>query len=643
VLLGLWTLASATWAADKFMAAVSGFNWLSAMTLAWATAQLVRTSSRARLVAGVGVGLLLIYIVHTITYLTIDLPALRETVEKTRDQLISQRGWTPDSFEARRFLQKVMAGELVGFSASPNTFAAYVVATMVFASGLALQRLREGGGGRAWAAVIGAASIGGAIVVYLTDSRTALATVVLAAVLFVVVGALGSLMRRYARWMFVLGSIGVAGVTAIVLWRGISTGTLFHDSLTFRWRYWVGAWRVFREHPLAGVGWENFGPYYLARRLAIAAEEPRDPHNFVVRFCTELGLVGGLLAVAAFILVLWRITRPGDDVPNLLSATAQAEDSDASLLLLPQLAVPLTIGTAAMALNVFATIDWTQHFDYIDLELRKRLLYTVLLSLGVFAATVRASAVSQGDASWLRGAFVIATLLLLLQNLVDFSMFEPGGMVLLALMVGSAVGLSPATGEAMPVPRRWPRWALVGMAVAWLAAVFGLVVPIGLAESEAARGDDMRQKGRSGAADLYAAAFDRVSYNADYAYSVARSLLEERRPLADFRRWIDITTATNPMSVKPLLLSARVEAAQQPPNMERMRTAYDRALQIDPQNHVIELEYGQTLAKLDLSKDAAEHFRRALEVNAAFDREEPKRLRRERVAEIEAILESLNH
>ena len=64
---------------------------------------------------------------------------------------------------------------------------------------------------------------------------------------------------------------GRGGVVRLACWRwwgtGFITHGLVHESLTFRWHYWVGAMRVFARHPLAGVGLDNFGTYYLGVRL----------------------------------------------------------------------------------------------------------------------------------------------------------------------------------------------------------------------------------------------------------------------------------------------------------------------------------------------------------------------------------------
>jgi len=638
VIVGIWAMVSAFWASDPFMAAIAGFNWLSGMMLAWAMAQVVRTPARAKIVGGVLFGLLLIFLVHTGFYLRDDLPALREQVEKNGAKLLAERGWTADSFEGRQFLQKITAGELVGFSASPNSFAANLVITMTLTVGLALNRLR-GKRGRAWAIALLVPVVLGCLVVYGTNSRAALATIVLAACAFAIFVAMGPLLARHAKGISIVVAAGGLGIVALLLVRGLTTGTMFHDSLTFRWRYWVGAWQVFVEQPIAGVGWDNFGSSYLAKRLAIASEEIRDPHNFIVRFFTELGIVGGALAVASFSLLLWEITRP-----SRVERTTLADDSTSSdRTLWSILATPVVIAATCMGLNILATIDWSQSGDYVDFELRKRLMYGVLLAGALVVATYRSTDDGVEDARWLRVAFAIAILMFLLQNLIDFSMFEASGTFLFALIAGSAVGLSGSDERPTETlsRRRWLRVALIGTVLAGLSVMLALVIPIGLAEGDATTATELRRLRRPGAADLYATAANRVSYNSDYAYRVGRSLLEERGASQDVRRWLDRAVEVDPLSIKSWLMIARVEASIASLDLGRLRNAYDRALAIDPRSHDVEIEYADVLAKFNLNGDAVDHYRKGLAVNAGLDPRERKRLSPQRVAEIENRIKSL--
>ena len=78
---------------------------------------------------------------------------------------------------------------------------------------------------------------------------------------------------------------------------------------------------MIRDHPLTGVGLDNFLYYYQEYILSEAAAEPNlsHPHNLVLDFWTRLGL-GGLAALswvlASFFrrgLALWKRLPQGDE------------------------------------------------------------------------------------------------------------------------------------------------------------------------------------------------------------------------------------------------------------------------------------------------------------------------------------------
>jgi tetratricopeptide (TPR) repeat protein len=70
---------------------------------------------------------------------------------------------------------------------------------------------------------------------------------------------------------------------------------------------------VFADHPIAGVGADNFFQDYLQR--GNSNETPRNPHNLALRTLAQTGIVGTLLLLTAFIAALaagWRAMRGAD-------------------------------------------------------------------------------------------------------------------------------------------------------------------------------------------------------------------------------------------------------------------------------------------------------------------------------------------
>ena len=123
--------------------------------------------------------------------------------------------------------------------------------------------------------------------------------------------------RRAGRrtWPWVAGA-AVAGVAALLLAGQVPALAarldLFGATGFFRVNLWRAAFNMALDHPLLGVGLDNFLYAYRGGYILDAAwQEPNlnHPHNIVLDFATRLGLVG-LLAGAWLIgeaaLALWR-------------------------------------------------------------------------------------------------------------------------------------------------------------------------------------------------------------------------------------------------------------------------------------------------------------------------------------------------
>ena len=56
------------------------------------------------------------------------------------EQILRERGWEENSFQAQQFARKLIGGEMVGFNTSPNSYAAIIVMLvfMLLMNGLAI-------------------------------------------------------------------------------------------------------------------------------------------------------------------------------------------------------------------------------------------------------------------------------------------------------------------------------------------------------------------------------------------------------------------------------------------------------------------------------------------------------------------------
>ncbi len=134
---------------------------------------------------------------------------------------------------------------------------------------------------------------------------------------------IGGAWRSRRRWpLWLLGGLAAAGALALLL---LFRTQRFADLLNFRTgtsfvrlKLWRGAWQMALDHPLLGVGPDNFLYAYRTRYVLPSAWEELDlshPHNIVLDLWTRLGLVGVLAGGWALIagwLAGWRIFRTAD-------------------------------------------------------------------------------------------------------------------------------------------------------------------------------------------------------------------------------------------------------------------------------------------------------------------------------------------
>ena len=92
-----------------------------------------------------------------------------------------------------------------------------------------------------------------------------------------------------------------------------------------RYREWVVAWETFLDHPVAGIGSDNYAAEYLLKRQD-ALIEPQYPHSTPLRLLSQLGVVGTLLfavvVVAAGATALARRRELGGAVGSALTVFA---------------------------------------------------------------------------------------------------------------------------------------------------------------------------------------------------------------------------------------------------------------------------------------------------------------------------------
>lgn len=628
----IWAFSSTLWASDKFAAAASASTWLAAAALLFTVAQTVRTWSRLRICCAVAVGLFMANAAFGVSYRLVDLPQLREEWEENKVQLMQERGMQPGSFAAEQFENRLMHGQVGGFSASPNSLAATLVMLGLLTAGVAWQRWRDDTE-RNWAWIFLVALLPGLWILWMTGSRAAIAAGVLMTIVLLAAWPLRGILVRKRAAVFGLGCaiilLGTIGIVAV----GVGMGTLPQDSLAFRWNYWVGAWGVFSERPTLGVGFANFGDFYLAHRLPVAAEEVKDPHNLIVRFFTETGMVGGLLAIGWLGFFAWELTRgtrPESD-------GEEPETGDRW----PGHVTPLIwIVVAGLIVNTAAGVDFTSDPYFIFLQCFRLLLYGLLIVLAVLLSTARSQhsgSLLTRPAAALSATAIAAMGAVLLHTMVDLVLFEAPVLMSFVLIAGAVVGI-----KAPERPGRFAGLAALAVAVFGLMGFLAYAVPTISAERLAQRGDALVRWGEPARAiSLYARAAERTPVsNRDYYEREAQAIMYARGDVETAGERLRRAWKVDPRAPGPLLMLADLyEKVARPPRLTEAAELYEQILELNPNDLRLRLRYAGVLEALGQVEAKKEQLQKTLDFNAQLNPDELERLTPIQVERIQAMID----
>ncbi|MFO0939383.1 MAG: O-antigen ligase family protein [Pirellulales bacterium] len=179
-------------------------------------------------------------------------------------------------------------------------------------------------------AILGLACLLMGSVWFLTRSRVAIAAVPLTLVLMLVgatwqsgdklIASLSNDLKRKLLWSTsILALLFAAGVIAL-WWRDPQVITEATKSLSYRFEYWQGTWKIVQRFPLLGIGLGNFQAIYPQFMLPTASETIADPHNWILDLASCCSLPVAVVAVLCIARVLLQKPTGSDVDDNFVSS-----------------------------------------------------------------------------------------------------------------------------------------------------------------------------------------------------------------------------------------------------------------------------------------------------------------------------------
>ncbi len=441
-------LASAR-APDLDLAGRTASTWVALLLLALACRELGRDPRAARLLVAALLACVVTGAALGLHEALVQRPELRAELE--RGELEAVLGRTDASYRMA-LEERIRAIAATGPWLLPNLLASAICAALPLVALLAWRQRRSPLG-----VVPLVAFTVLVITLPLTKSKGAVVTLgVVGAALALLHPALAARRRTLAMALAGVALLGaIAGLA--VYWAGPERAGI-GLSLTVRLEYWEAGLGMFRDHPLLGVGLNQFREYYAAYK-PLRAEETLHAHNAAVQVGAELGLVG-LLTLAA-LLVAWAWegacaalapSEPGpDDAPAPLSNGALGASAAGGLLLALLLLAGFGDGPSAATPAALAAIAGL----------------TAALTAGLTAALAKLGPETNRP---LAAAALAGAAALLGDGLLDFGLHHPGTFALTFTLAALAPALARA--PARPVG---PAGARTAAAVAVGALSLALV------------------------------------------------------------------------------------------------------------------------------------------------------------------------
>ncbi len=486
LVLVVFAAAISSWVAgNRRLAINASIDWLCGVVLAITLVQLMRHRWQRRMLLAAVVASACVQAVLCCEQYLAGFDETLEHYESIKEQFWAQQGVGLDSDKVILFEGRLKAREASGSLPHSNIAGSYLVLCGFAALGVCFEwwrRCRRRRSAIDWVRAFGCTSVPALIVAaaLLTKSLGALLAGLAGLIVWTVTHLLSSRIRPHRSRALVLGWLFVIGGLAAVVGHGLSRGSLPGVSLAFRWQYWRASSELIADHPLTGIGRENFGRRYLQYKPIQSPEEISNPHNLFVQASADWGLLGlaGVLAmlVGGSIAVTGRragavegMIESKPDAPHRLEkerSAGKASHRHSTIAWMVALGAFVILGR----LLLLGTTD-PNYLYYTG-------AVTGIAWLIGFAALALADADTRDEPD--RGPGVITTAVavglfaFLLHDMINFAMFVPAAantfFALLAYCIadradgkGEVVALSPA--------RRWVPAGAAAIAVLLVCAV----------------------------------------------------------------------------------------------------------------------------------------------------------------------------
>lgn len=485
-------------AADKRAAITNFMTLLAPMLMAILLVQLLDSPAKIKIVLAVIAALGVVSAYECLYQFLITNQAMIDQYQEDPKSMLAPLGIASDTLQHWQFEHRLYSKDVKAFFTTSNSTGSFMLLASFAAIALLIERFKNRKSDSTAAGQLAKCAVATAIVIFglaLTKSKGAIAASLVSAAMFAAYLLFGNRLKSHKKAIIIVCLLlFIAAISAVTMY-GLKNDRLpGGNSMFVRWQYWHSSAKMYADHPLTGVGPGNFGDTYLQYKNPAALEVVADPHSFLLAILTQYGPLGLLGFLAVFFAPLYRATEHVTDAP------------------LPVKPGPaLNIRAIGLAVVIGAVLLFVRPFlipvpPHAAGELLIYAIFTlyiiplVAFAIGLWLLTSSNSTGAANNLNVTIAALFCAVVGVLVHNLIDFAIFEPG--VFTALCAVTAC-LAALNSQHNPRPRLVVETNLIMkvMAIA-LAVLLGwgflnrAVIPVAKSTAKIKRAYHARSQGR---------------------------------------------------------------------------------------------------------------------------------------------------
>ncbi|MHC4122926.1 MAG: O-antigen ligase family protein [Planctomycetota bacterium] len=348
-----------------------------------------------------------------------------EQYEQNPENILRSLGIKAGSFQQMMFEHRLYSKDVNGFFTTSNSAGSF--AMMAFFAAVAVlwerfKNLSQKTYSYIYFLIAAALALLVLIGLILTQSKGAITALLIAVFMFVTYLAFGNRLKKYKKSILIIVLLVLPILAAAIICYGAKHHRLpGGNSMLVRWQYWQASAKMYLDHWPTGVGPGNFPNFYPYYKPAAALETVSEPHNFLMNILTQYGPFGLAGFLAVFLTALYKTIFPKNQTALQQSEIRQPSFVKLSFIYL--IAISAVLSCIRPIIIPLPAIG-----SSLEKRAAELILYIIPVLLFAFAFCLFSISCANIRLNTNTTAAILfcAVVGLLIHNLIDFAIFEPG-------------------------------------------------------------------------------------------------------------------------------------------------------------------------------------------------------------------------